>query len=420
MTTFCTIFALILISERVWKHITVVRFFRSPAPQPDQTPLKISILQPILSGDPTLADCLAHNLTLHEVYQKSSEPHLASSKFNAQGRERTFLGKSSHYSLEYIWLLDDDDQEGQKICRDLVERFPNRSIKIQLLPPPAQGESPKMMKLIVGLEIAVGDLICVLDDDTMLPEDGFWRCIPYLDQPGVGLAFGLPYQVNFSNFWSSLVAYFVNSSSLVTYIPYITLNEPFTINGMFYIIYRKTLDRVGGFRGLESILADDFAVAQRFRSHGYQLQQTPLCHPINIYVRDWRQYMSLIQRWFIFPRESLMRYLSVREQLLLYTLALLPTIAPLALITLLIFWPSWLLTTLVLIYLFYSYAIFVHLNIAYLRSASPWKSSWLVPLIQIVFPLQLLVALLSPQRIVWRGHVMQTEKGGRFRFVQRR
>ena len=32
----------------------------------------------------------------------------------------------------------------------------------------------------------------------------------------------------------------------------------------------------------------------------------------------------------------------------------------------------------------------------------------------------LLAALLLPQRINWRGHVMQVERGGGFRFVRRR
>jgi ceramide glucosyltransferase len=43
-----------------------------------------------------------------------------------------------------------------------------------------------------------------------------------------------------------------------------------------------------------------------------------------------------------------------------------------------------------------------------------------VTLLQLVFPLQLLAALLLPQRIVWRGHVIEVEKGGGFRYVKRR
>ena len=39
---------------------------------------------------------------------------------------------------------------------------------------------------------------------------------------------------------------------------------------------------------------------------------------------------------------------------------------------------------------------------------------------QLVFPVRLLVVLLSPQRINWRGNIVQVERGGGFRYVRRR
>ena len=51
--------------------------------------------------------------------------------------------------------------------------------------------------------------------------------MPFLDQPSIGLAFGLPYYCSFETLWSSLVSLFVNDQSLLTYIPYTALTEPF-------------------------------------------------------------------------------------------------------------------------------------------------------------------------------------------------
>src|SRR5260370_36617783 len=157
-------------------------------------------------------------------------------------------------------------------------------VGLHLMPAPGEGNNPKMVKLLEGARLALGDVLCVLDDDTQLPDNGLEQCLPYLDEPGVGLAFGLPYYINFSNLWSSLVSYFVDSHSLLTYIPYTTLTQPFTIHGMFYAIRRDTLEAIGGFDGLQSALADDFAVAQRLREHGYRLAQTPLLHGISTHV----------------------------------------------------------------------------------------------------------------------------------------
>jgi ceramide glucosyltransferase len=389
MTLLLAFLIVTIFAERLLKHLLVIRFFRRPIPPQTQPITLVSILQPILSGDPTLAAGLEQNLTMQ-----------------------------TRYPLEFLWLVDDDDYEAQSICHDLLIRHPEKRAHLILLPPPGPRQNPKMVKLIAGAQRASGDVICVLDDDTRLPAFGLESCLPFLDQPGVGLAFGLPYYVSFGNFWSRMVAYFVNSHSLLAYIPYAMLTEPVTINGMFYAIRREILDKVGGFEGLEGILADDFAIAQRVRSHSYRLAQTPLRHAISTWVAAPRNYFNLIQRWFIFPRESMMRYLKGREQVVFYTAALLPVFFPwLALLLLAIspaLWPA------TLLYFAYDYLVFAHFNLAYLNQASRWSHSYWVTLLALLLPLQILAAQLAPQRIIWRGHVMQAEAGGSFEFVQRR
>lgn len=388
--------ALLMLTERIWKHIIVIRFFRRPLPYTSSSritasPMVVSILQPILSGDPTLERCLERNLQARSGYRR-----------------------------EFVWLVDSDDSEGQRICSALIARYPTHNICLVVLPPPGEHMNPKTVKLIAGANVAHGNVLCVLDDDTMLPDDGLEQCLPFLDVAGVGLAFGLPYYTNFSTLWSRLVAYFVNSNSLLTYIPYTTLTQPFTINGMFYAIKREVYTAIGGFTGIEQVLADDFAVAQRVRFHGYTLAQTPLRHGISTQVSGPRPYLHLIQRWFIFPRESLMRHLQLREQIVMYGLGMLPTLFPLILLLAILVRPSRGKLAYVVLYFGYNFAIFAHLNKRFLYSASPLRSAWMVPLLQIIFPLQLLAALCSPQRITWRGHSMRVEKGGHFQFVHRR
>jgi ceramide glucosyltransferase len=391
MTKLCWLLAGALLAQKIWKHWLVRRFFRRPIPPATREPARVSVLQPVLSGDPTLAQCLRANLTVR-----------------------------SRYRLEFIWLIDSDDPVAQTLCHELASMPEQHPVRIVTLPPPGQHDNPKTIKLIAGLAHARGDVICVLDDDTRLPDGGLERCLPFLDQPTIGLAFGLPYYCSFETFWSSLVSLFVNDHSLLTYIPYTALTEPFTINGMFYAARRELLEQVGGFAGLEGILADDFAIASRFRAHGYRLAQTPLCHAISMSVRGPRHYLSVIQRWFIFPRESLLRHLSAYDRAVLYGLALLPAMFPLALLAALAAKPSPRLWAYSALYFGHSLLAFGHINVAYLRRATPARYLWAAPLVEILFPLQLLAALVSRQRIIWRGHVMQVERGGGFRFVRRR
>jgi ceramide glucosyltransferase len=381
----------IMLAQKIWKHWLVWRFFRRPIPPANRPPQRVSILQPILSGDPTLPECLQANLEVQ-----------------------------TRYNLEFIWLIDSDDSVAHELCQSLAALYERYPVQIMTLPPPEQHTNPKMIKLIAGLAHARGDIICVLDDDTRLPDWGLEDCLPFLDQPAAGLAFGLPYYQHFGNLWSSLVSLFVNDQSLLTYIPYTALTEPFTINGMFYAMRRAVLEQVGGFAGLEGVLADDFAIGERFRSHGYRLIQTPLRHPISTTVQGPHHYLSLIQRWFIFPRESLLRHLKAYDRTVLYGMAMLPALFPLALAVALKARPSPRLWGYTALYFGHSVLAFHHFNTAYLRRAAPAASSWAAPLIELLFPLQLLAALLAPQRISWRGHVLQVEHGGGFHFVRRR
>jgi ceramide glucosyltransferase len=378
------------LAERAWRHLAVARFFarRRPAPPAGPLPL-VSIIQPILSGDPALAEGLAANLDAPSVYPR-----------------------------ELLWLVDTDDVAAQAICAGLIAGRPAADARVILLGPPGADENPKLIKLIAGAREARGEIICVLDDDTRLPPHGLEELLPALDEPGVGLAFGLPYYVSFANLWSALVACFVNSSSLLTYLPYAALREPFTINGMCYAMRREVLGRLGGFAGLEHMVADDFAVAQRVRAGGYRLAQTGLRHAIATTVGGPHTYARLIQRWLIFPRESLMRHLPPGELALFYAVTLAPLAGPwLALAGVL---RGGLARTLGAAYLAYSYAIFSHLEAAYLGRPTPRRWRWLVPLVGLLTPAQAAAALLSPQRIVWRGHLIAVEPGGGIRTIRRR
>jgi ceramide glucosyltransferase len=383
---------LLMLAENIWKQNKVIRFFQQPLPPPLVTsPRLISVLQTVLSGDPTMSTCLECSLQLQSAYR-----------------------------LEFIWLLDEDDQEGQRLCQELITRYPALDVRLIIVPTLPEDCSPKTFKLIEGRRAARGDIICVLDDDTMLPENALDLSLPYLDQPGIGLAFGLPYYVNFSNTWSSMVSTFVNSNSLLTYIPYTVLTEPFTINGMFYVMRAEMLDSIGGFAAIKHLFADDFAIAHLFRTHGYKLAQTPVLHAISTQVRDVKHYFNLLQRWFIFPRESILRHVSWRDRSIVYALAVVPSLFPLLLLLSLSIRPSWQKLAYTLLYFGCNTAIINHLNEKYLQRAQPREKAWLVPVMQLLTPIQIVIALCSPQRTNWRGHIVKVERGGTFRYVRRR
>jgi ceramide glucosyltransferase len=385
-----TVLALLLMADRLWKHSAVVHFFQQRAPSVKRRARLVSVIQPVVSGDATLAASLERTLQMRSV---------------------------SPY--EVLWVVDDDDEEAKQLCARLSDAHPGATTRLLVTAPPGATQNPKLVKVIAGVAIARGDILCILDDDTRLPDGALDLSLPYLDLPNVGLAFGLPYYVSFGDFWSRLVSYFVNSNSLLTYVPYTGLTPPVTINGMFYVLRREVYDAVGGFGPIVNIAADDFAVALLLRRHGYALAQTPLLHAISTTVRDRGHYVRLMHRWFVSPRESLLRHLTRREQAMVYVVSAAPAVGQSLLALSLLVRPSKRIALLTAMCFVYSYATFAHFNRRYLRHAAPWRHSWMVPLIQLLFPIQALVALLSPQRINWRGRIMQVEHGGTFHYVQR-
>lgn len=248
----------------------------------------VTVLQPILSGDPTLAACLADNLRLTP-------------------------------EARFIWLIDEDDLEARAIADGMT--LPER-VRVVLGPPPSDGENPKVAKLVRAFPLVETRYVAVLDDDTVLPAGGLARVISGLDAGG--LATGLPLYVNRANCWSRLVSGFVNGSALLTYPAASLVGASRTINGMFYVTEVAALTGAGGFEAIRGTLTDDYAMASQFRRMGAPIIQTDVLHPISTTVTGAGHYFGIMRRWMIFGS----RYLRENQSLFSVVLILVPTLLP--------------------------------------------------------------------------------------------
>lgn len=160
------------------------------AEPPEQTPGGITVLQPILSGDPALPRVLAENL--------ANQP-----------------------SARFIWLVDADDPEGLRITTELADGNPR--VEVLHCPPCPPLTNPKVFKLALG-EPHCTELVAVLDDDTVLPPGALDRARAALSE--ADLATGLPWYDSGAGPWNALVAGFVNGNALVTYFPLLGNHGP--------------------------------------------------------------------------------------------------------------------------------------------------------------------------------------------------
>lgn len=329
----------------------------------------ISILQPILSGDPLLERCLEAN-----------------------------INSVSDCKREWLWLVDRDDLAAQKICKKLQKRHTAHTILVILCPPAAPLHNPKTHKLAIGARRAQGQYLAVLDDDTVLPDFGLDQSLRYFNQSSCGLVFGIPYYQYHGTAWSALIAGFVNANSLLTYLPYLSLSSPLTINGMYYLLKASTVKKLGYFESLKKFVCDDVAVAQAVKKIGLTLQQSAVFHPVSTHLATVTAFNRLVLRWFTFPRISLLPGFSLKEFFIFGFLTMAPVFF--GLISLLILalenssWPWVLAYWLVLL------AIYLRISLAHLQSAG--KVVWMV-LSNLIFPWYTVVSFFQPPHVTWRG-----------------
>jgi ceramide glucosyltransferase len=254
---------------------------------------RVTVMQAILGGDPTLGRNLEENLRHHP-------------------------------RARFLWLVDEDDP----VARELAGRLSAGRAEVLLAPPPPQGRNPKVFKLALGLPHASGDLVAVLDDDTVLPPGALAAAALALDRGD--LATGLPYYRPEGSLATRLTAAFVNSNALGTYLPILFFRAPVTINGMFYLTRRETLERLGGFAAIEDRLCDDYEMARMYRRAGLRIVQTSVVHPISTTVRGVADYARILRRWMVFANHLFRDAIDP----LMIALVVLPAVMPLLLVVL--------------------------------------------------------------------------------------
>lgn len=341
-------------------------FFVRAAPAPGDA-ANVTVMQPILSGDPTLEACLSANLR--------NQP-----------------------DARFLWLIDDDDSEAQR----LAVTYANPCLTILSGPPPRDGESPKAAKLARGLPLVTTPLFAVLDDDTILRPCALAHAAGALAQGD--LVTGLPLYAHRANLWSGLLCGFVNGSALITYPPASQLGAQRTINGMFYLGRTGDLRALGGFDAIVKELTDDYAMARLYLDAGRIIVQSAVVHPIATHVRNGAHYASVMRRWMIFAN----RYM--RENLSLFTLGVIgvPTLLPplLLVIGALVGWQGALVA---LATLAAKAALTARLRVRHAEDAPRLSDLATEIAADILTPFHLIAALLSPNHLQWRTRAIRMD-----------
>lgn len=347
-------------------------------PEVEQLDAPVTILQPILGGDPALRATLQGNL-------RRISP-----------------------AARFVWLIDEADRTGRDAAEPLIAAAnPPERVRVQLCGDCPPGINPKLFKLNLALPGVTTEYVAVLDDDTSLAQEHLPRAIAALAD--ADLYTGLPRYVRGIGLWSDLVAQFVNNNSVMTYLSLLDWTGPLTINGMFYVLRTDTLRSWGGFQPILDQLCDDYALARLAQRHGGRIRQGTTSQLIRTFVECRRRYVSLMHRWFVFANVLVLDQPLGRRLLLALWLGLPPLLLWGAFLCGLGGRPGLIVLGAVLLI---RHAVIRGLRQKFFGGPQPVPPlrSLVAELLQ---PLHLIHAVLSPV-IVWRSRRIRVGRGGAF------
>lgn len=332
----------------------------------------VTVLQPILSGDPALAATLAH-------------------------------GPDQAAEARFVWLVDADDPEGIRVATALAAGRPNVAVVIGR--PPQDGENPKTLKLIRGAAQVETAAVAVLDDDTMLARGGLEH-LAAVARAGGGLATALPtWGRPPQNASEALVAGFVDGQGASAYLAMAKLGRNRTINGMAYAADAQRLRQIGGFAAMGHSVTDDWAIARLFADHGSPVVQTAVPARVAVTLHGPREALRLLRRWTVFAH----RYVAANLDGAMAGLVILPAILPLPGLVLagiagpmaLLLWIGLLVARAQL-----------HRRLVRAVGGAGAAPVWAIVAAELALPVLSVAAALAPRRIRWRSRRMRLTADG--------
>ena len=234
----------------------------------------MTIVQPILSGDPLLESRLSENLS-------------------------ALVGQS------FLWLIDEDDSEAKRIAGDLRTLHPLADLNVEFCPPCPDATNPKLWKLHRAAGLVRTLFFFVLDDDTFLSASSAATLVSAATNHTV--ATGLPCYSDSGDLPSRLLAQFVNNNSVFTYLGTTRLVRPFTLNGMGYALRTGELSLIQNFEPIVHELTDDLALATLVLRQGGSICQSAAPLRVRTTVLTLVHYFQLMHRWYVFTLLLLQR-----------------------------------------------------------------------------------------------------------------
>jgi ceramide glucosyltransferase len=213
--------------------------------------------------------------------------------------------------LEFLLAMESADDPAYELAQALCAAHPEREIRIVLSGDPGE-RMGKQHNLVAALAAAKYDWIASMDSDVLPDPHALALGFQAARQPGVGVAFSLPYYFGAGPAGGHLVALYCNyyfslySGSLAL------LPKPAFTVGSFWFASRAALAKIGGLEPFTAYVTDDAAIGRAVVAAG--LTNVPLRTPVPIHLEelDMAGGLRQLEKWIAMLRaEGLGMYLLV-------------------------------------------------------------------------------------------------------------
>jgi ceramide glucosyltransferase len=214
-----------------------LRFVARPSPAPKERP-PLTILKPLCGEEPQLEEALASCCS------------------------------QNYPAFQIVFGLHSRTDPALAVVRRLQTRFPDCDIAV-VVDPTLHGSNRKVSNLINMLPRARYGLLVISDSDLHVPPDYLDRLAAKIEESGAGLvtcaSFGRP-PAEFG--WPAKLDAMQMTSTFLPGVMLSRLAGRQDCLGSTTMLWRETLDRIGGFHPFADVLAEDNVMGQRVRELG--------------------------------------------------------------------------------------------------------------------------------------------------------
>jgi len=176
--------------------------------------------------------------------------------------------QQTYPEFQIVFGIQNPKDPALAVVQRLRERFPARDVAVVVDPTP-HGPNRKVANLINMLPSARHEIVVISDSDLHLPPDYIERLVVCLERPGTGLVTSLYIGAPpMARGWAARMG---STQISHCFLPGVLLSRALGREdclGSTAMLYRDTLERTGGLRGLVQLLAEDNVLGQRVKGLG--------------------------------------------------------------------------------------------------------------------------------------------------------